>query len=391
MAKKLQRSAPRAPGAPGATAAAPEAARGPSPSSPGGAPRKRRTGRVPRQLLTEFTVQLATLSEAGIPIVKALAILEGQTRPGPFKTVLQDVVEDVSAGTPLSEAMAKHPRVFDKLYSSMVRAGEAGGVLDRVLIRQAAFLENAAAVRAKVAGATIYPAVIVFVAVCVVSAVIVWVIPKFEEIFQSFNIKLPGITQLLLDTSAFTVSYWYVVFGVPIALIVLHAFLMRTRRGYRYAVHSLLLRLPLIGSVISRSLIAAVARTFGTLIQAGVPHLDALSIVRDATANEVLAEGVEDIRRTVREGEGIARPMGETGLFDDLVTNMVEVGEATGELDRMLLRVADAYEAQVDRRINAMFKLIEPALLIVVAGFVGVIVVALFLPLREIMSQVGNI
>jgi type IV pilus assembly protein PilC len=379
MAKKLQRSPPRERAAtPAATAA------------PGGRERRRR-GRVPSQVVSDFTVQLATLTQAGIPIVKSLTILEGQTRPGPFKSVLQDLVEDVSGGTPLSEAMAKHERVFDRLYSSMVRAGEAGGVLDRILTRLAAFRENAAQVRSRVKGAMIYPAVIVVVAVGVVSAVVVWVIPRFQEIFQSFNIELPGITQLLLDVSHFTVSFWYLVFGLPIALVLLHGFLMRTRQPYRYQVHRLILKLPVAGPVVAHTLIAAFARTFGTLIEAGVPHLDALAIVRDASGNEVLMAGVESIRRTVREGEGIARPMGETGLFDDLVTNMVDVGEATGELDRMLLRVADAYETQVERKINAMFKLIEPVLLIVVAAFVGFIVVALFLPLMEIMSQVGNI
>jgi type IV pilus assembly protein PilC len=346
---------------------------------------------VASQAVTDFTIQLATLSEAGIPVVKALSILEGQTRAGPFKAVLQELVEDVSAGTPLSEAMAKHERVFDRLYSSMVRAGEAGGVLDRILNRLATFRENAAHIRSRIRGALIYPTVVVVVAVAVVSAVIVWVIPKFQEIFRSFHITLPGMTQLLLDVSDFTVRRWYIVFGLPVALILLHGSLMRTRRGYRFRVHALILRLPVVGPLVSRTLVSAFARTFGTLVEAGVPHLDALGIVRDATGNEVLAEGVEDIRRTVREGEGIARPMGESGLFDDLVTNMVEVGEATGELDRMLLRVADAYEKQVERRIDALFKLIEPALLVLVAGFVGFIVVALFLPLMEIMSQVGEV
>ena len=381
MAKKLQRSA-RAPSH--ERAATPAA--GPAASRP-----KRKVGRVPGQLVSDFTIQLATLSEAGIPVVKSLTILEGQTRPGPFKTVLQDLVEDVSAGTPLSEAMAKHERVFDRLYSSMVRAGEAGGVLDRILNRLAAFRENAAQIRSRVKAAMIYPGVIIFVAVTVVSVVIVWVIPKFQEIFESFNITLPGVTQFLLDVSSFTIQYWYLVFGVPIVLIMLHGFLMRTRQPYRYRMHHVLLKIPAVGPVVSRTLVSGFARTFGTLIEAGVPHLDALSIVRDATGNEVLMAGVESIRRTVREGEGIARPMGETGLFDDLVTNMVDVGEATGELDKMLLKVADAYEVQVDRKINAMFKLIEPVLLIFVAIFVGFIVIALFLPLMEIMSQVGNV
>lgn len=346
---------------------------------------------MPAQVVTDFTIQLSTLTEAGIPIVRSLSILEGQTRPGPFKGVLAELVEDVSGGTPLSEAMGKHERVFDSLYSSMVRAGEAGGVLDRVLTRLATFREKAAAIRATVRGAMIYPTVILVVAIGVLAAVITWVIPKFDEIFRSFQVDLPGPTQVLLDLSDITVNYWYLVFGVPIALVLLHGVGMRRGGGYRYAVHRLLLRLPGIGPVISYSLVAGFCRTFGTLVQAGVPHLDALGIVRDATGNVVLQGAVEDVRRTVREGEGLARPMGETGLFDDLVVNMVDVGEETGELDRMLLKVADAYEVQVDRRIDAFFKLLEPALLIVIAAIVGFIVVALFMPLMEIMSQLGSL
>lgn len=375
MAKRLQRTAP-----------APARSEGAGPGLQAGAPRRRR---VPAQLVTEFTTQLATLSGAGIPIVKALTILEGQTRPGPFKGVLAALVEDVSAGTALSEAMAKHPQCFDPLYSSMVKAGEAGGVLDGILNRLAAFREKAATIRAKVSGAMIYPAVVAVVAVAVVSAVIVFVIPKFEEIFDSFGSELPQITRVLLDGSRFTITYWYLVFGVPLSLVLLHLTLMRRGGAYRYRVHKLALRIPAVGPLISKAMIAGFSRTFGTLIEAGVPHLDALSIVRDTTGNAVLVEGVEHIRKTVREGEGIARPMGESGVFDDLVVNMVDVGEATGELDGMLLKVADAYDIAVDRRIDALFKVIEPVLLIFMAVIVGFIVVALFMPLMSIMSQLS--
>jgi type IV pilus assembly protein PilC len=378
MAKKIKR-----------TAAAPE--RGASGAKGAGPVReKRKRGRVAAQAVNDFTIQLATLSEAGIPVVKALTILEGQTRPGPFKYVLQDIVEDVSGGTPLSEAMAKHDPVFDGLYSSMVRAGEAGGILDTVLTRLATFREKAAAIKATVRGAMIYPMVILTVAIGVIAAVITWVIPKFREIFDSFGVDLPGSTQALLSISDACVNYWYLVFGLPVVVVILHFAAMRRGGAYRFRMHGLLLKIPGLGLVISNSIVAGFARTFGTLIQAGVPHLDGLSIVRDTTANDVLADAIEDIRRVVREGDGLARPMGETGLFDDLVVNMVDVGEETGELDRMLLKVAEAYEVQVDRTIDSFFKLLEPALLIVIAGVVGFIVVALFMPLMEIMSQLGS-
>lgn len=377
MAKRIQRSSAR----PKATSTARPAAAQAGP--------RRRTGRVKSGLITDFTVQLATLSEAGIPVVKALTILDGQMPAGPFKNVLSEMTEDVAAGTPLSEAMSKHPRVFDSLYSSMVRAGEVGGVLDLVLKRLAVFREKTAAIRAKVSGALIYPVILSLVAIAVVTAVIIFVIPKFQEIFESFNISLPDVTQMLLDMSHFVVDYWYLAFGIPVVLGFLHVTLLRRSQPYRFRMHSLLLGLPVIGGLVGKSITATFARTFGTLIQAGVPHLDALAIVRDATGNEVLLAGVESIRRTVREGEGIARPMGETGIFDDLVTNMVDVGEETGELDGMLLKVADAYEAAVDRQIDALFKLLEPLLVVLMAVFVGFIVVALFLPLMEIMSSIG--
>lgn len=356
----------------------------------GGKPAGKRRGRVNGQLVTDFTIQLSTLSEAGISVVKALSILEGQTKPGPFKYVLADLVEDVSAGTPLSEAMAKHDRVFDQLYTSMVRAGEAGGVLDTILTRLATFREKAADIRATVKGAMIYPGVIFTVAIGVLSAVIVFVIPKFQEIFASFNVDLPPVTQVLLDISEFAVGYWYLVFGIPALLLLLHFTLMGKPGAYRYFVHKTVLKIPVMGTVISTSLVAGFSRTFGTLIQAGVPHIEALEIVRDTTGNDVLQDAIEDVRKTVREGEGLASPLGATGLFDDLVVNMVDVGEETGELDRMLVKVAEAYEKQVDRKIDAMFKLLEPLMLVLIAAMVGFIVVALFMPLLSIMSQLGG-
>ncbi len=346
--------------------------------------------RVSDQTINDFTVRLATLSSAGIPIVRALSILQGQSAEGPFKRVLGAVVDDVSSGTPLSEAMEKEDRVFDHLYSSMVRAGEAGGVLDTILTRLAIYRERMAEVRAKVVGALVYPVFVLAAAVVVVMAVIIIVIPRFDEIFQSFGVELPLATQILLNFSHFVTTRWYVVFGLPVILFLLHGMMMRAGGGYRRFWHGALLKFPLLGVVLSRSLVASFSRTFGTLLQAGVPHLDALGIVRDTSSNDMLVEGVEHIRVVVREGEGIARPMAEVSVFDELVTNMVEVGEETGELDTMLLRVADAYEKEVDRKADILFKWLEPALLILVAIAVGFIVIALFLPLLSIMSSLNQ-
>lgn len=383
MAKRIQRkmSAPQT-----------GARSGGAPKASGTSAPKKATGRrVSGQVVTDFTLQLATLTSAGIPLVRALGVLHGQAKAGPFKEVLSEVTEDVAAGTPLSEAMGKHSRAFDPLYSSMVRAGETGGLLDTILERLALLRERAAEINSKIRGAMVYPSMIVVVALVVISVVILFVIPRFQAIFDTFDVELPATTRTLLGAAHYGTEYWYLVFGLPIVLLVLHKLLMLRGGGYRRFMHKRLLGVPLMGAVLSQGYVASFARTFGTLIQAGVPHLDALGIARDTASNMVVAEAVDDIRAAVREGEGIATPMGDSGAFDDLVCNMVEVGEETGELDRMLIKVADAYEVQVDRKMDNLFKVLEPAMLVVMAVFVGFVVVALFMPLLSIMNSMGNI
>lgn len=353
-------------------------------------PQKPQGRRVASPAVTDFTLQLATLTSAGIPLVRALSVLHGQAPKGPFKETLSEITEDVAAGTPLSEAMAKHSRAFDTLYTSMVRAGESGGLLDTIIERLAALRERAAMVSAKIKGAMVYPAVIVAVAAVVVSVVVVFVIPRFQSIFDTFDVELPDSTRILLGIAEISGSYWYLLIGIPLILILIHVVLMRAGGGYRRFMHSFLLKIPMLGTVLRQGEIVGFARTFGTLIQAGVPHLDALGITRDTATNMVMNEAIDDIRASVREGEGIATPMSESGAFDDLVCNMVEVGEETGELDRMLIKVADAYEVQVDRKMDNFFKVLEPAMLVVMAIFVGFVVVALFMPLLSIMDSVGN-
>jgi type IV pilus assembly protein PilC len=340
--------------------------------------------------LATLTRTLATLTDAGLPVVKALSILEGQQRPGPVKRVLASIVEDVSTGTPLSEAMGKHSKQFDRLYVNMVRAGEASGELDNILNQLADYLEKTQMVRDRIKGASIYPTVVLIVAVTLLVVIFLLVIPKFEIIFESFQIDLPWQTRTLIDASRFIVGYWYLVFGIPIAIYTLHWLSVKRIAKYRMAMHRLSLRLPLVGGVLRKILVARFARTFGTLVKSGVPHLEGLDIVRNSLGNDRVAEAVEAVRVRVREGEGLAVPMGETRVFDDVIVNLVSVGEATGELDRMLLRVGDAYESEVNRRLDAIFKVFEPALLVGMAGVVGFIVVALFLPLLKIMDQLGQ-
>lgn len=347
-------------------------------------------GRIKPRDLATMTRTLATLTDAGLVVLKALTILEGQQRPGPVKRVMKQIVEDVSTGTTLSEAMSRHERHFDRLYINMVRAGEAAGELDRILEQLADYLEKSQMIRDRVKGASIYPAVVLVVAVSLLIVIFILVIPKFEVIFEGMQVELPWQTKTLIGSSRFIVANWYWVFGVPVLLYISHFTLMNRAAGYRYKMHSLALRLPLVGSLLKKVLIARFARTFGTLVQSGVAHLEGLDIVKNSIGNDRVATAVDGVRARVREGEGLAVPMGESQVFDDVVVNLVSVGEQTGELDRMLLRVGDAYEADVSRRLDAVFKIFEPALLIAMAGVVGFIVVALFLPLLKIMDNLGK-
>ncbi|MBL8900399.1 MAG: type II secretion system F family protein [Planctomycetes bacterium] len=381
MASKIQRKTP--------AADAPRKAA--NRDSDEGAPKRRFFARkIPAALLTEFTINLSTLSDAGIPIVRALSILEGQLRPGPFKRVLSDVRDEVESGTAMSEAMKKHPSAFDRLYCNMVKAGETGGALDAILMRLAVFMERTRSIRDKAKGAMTYPIVVVFVALLVIGIVFTFVIPKFREIFDSFDIELPSLTRALIGASDFFVKWWWAILLGLLVPIILFRFCMGRFYGFRLFVHRLLLRVPVAGIMIERLVVARFSRTFGTLISSGVPHLEALEIVRGAVGNEVLRRAIEDVRVSVREGESIAEPLGESGVFDDMVTNMVDVGEETGTLDVMLLKIADAYEAEADRRIEVFFKVLEPALLVVMAVVVGIIVAALFLPLLGIMEQLSR-
>ncbi len=343
-------------------------------------------GRVSRVAKTQFSVQFATLQEAGLPVLRSLKILEGQMPPGRFKTVLQAVSEDVEGGSPLSEALSKHPKVFDGLYVNVVRAGEAGGMLTEVFMRLADFMERSDKLARRVKGALAYPVFVMAFATAVVAFIMIVVIPQFEEIFAGLGEDLPKPTRFLIDFSKGIATYWYLWLLLPVAIVGIWRFIRKGDKG-RLITDRLILRLPLIGGLVKKTQIARFSRTLGTLSTSGVPLLESLEIVRGTSTNAVLRETVDKVRESVSEGEAIAQPLGESGIFDDMVVNMVDVGEETGELDKMLMKVADRYDDEVDTTVTAMISILEPLLIVIMGIVVGFIVIALFMPLLELQGK----
>ncbi|MCX8228686.1 MAG: type II secretion system F family protein [Planctomycetota bacterium] len=359
------------------------------PSSPDGeAMRVRR--KVPLKHITRFTRMLATLTEAGLPVLRNLRILADQWPSGRFQDAILDSADMVEEGQPLSDALSQNPDVFDELYVNMVRAGEAGGVLDTVLNRLADFQERAQELKDQAKSAMTYPMVIFFVAVVVVGGLMGFVIPKFKSLYEEMGLVLPKLTQVLISLSEVFVEYWYLFTGVPTVFIVVYQMMYYRSLGFRRWNHQLILRVPVVGGLVKQSQVSRFATTFGTLVSSGVPHLQAFDIVRGALSNEIYREAVEEIREEVREGEAIASALESTECFDDVMVSMVEVGEETGELDRMCLRVGAAYEEQFKRALDIGLKLIEPLMLVFMALVVGVIAMALFLPLFDLLKQFGQ-
>ncbi|MCE9583231.1 MAG: type II secretion system F family protein [Planctomycetes bacterium] len=343
-------------------------------------------GGVSQKQLTQFTVQLSILQDAGLPIVRSLKILTEQMKPCALKGIVAQVAEDVESGSSLSEALSKHPKAFDRLYVNMVKAGEAGGVLDTILQRLAVYMEKAAALKRKIIGASIYPAAVISIAVLIVSGILIWVIPQFKTVFDDLGAELPLPTMLLLKMSDFLVSFWWLLPAVPFAIYVVYKMIVKNKGG-RMALDKTKLHMPLFGEIIKKSVISRFCRTLGTLIASGVPILEALSIVKNAVGNEVISNAVQIVHDSIREGESIAEPLGQTKVFDDIVVNMIDVGEETGELDKMLIKVADNYDDEVDAAVGALMSIMEPMMIIGMGLTIGFIVVALFLPLVSLINN----
>ena len=282
----------------------------------------------PKQLCT-FTRQLSTLQDAGLPILRSLRILEGQSKPGPLKNSLIGVIEDIESGSTLSEAMAKQPKAFDNLYVNMVKAGEAGGALEIILQRLAEFKERSQSLKRKVQGAMIYPVAVITVATGIVGFIMYWIIPKFKKIFLDFGIELPAITTTLIFISDWVVNYFYLIPAIPIVIWLTVKIIKKNKTG-EFVIDWMWLKVPLLGKIVEKSVVARTARTLGTLISSGVPILEALIIARDTSGNAVFRKAFDNIYAAIREGESMAVPLKEARIVDDMVVNMVDVGEETG-------------------------------------------------------------
>ncbi|UCE99683.1 MAG: type II secretion system F family protein [Planctomycetota bacterium] len=351
-------------------------------------PRRGAGGRVKVRIVTQFARQLSTLQDAGLPILRSLRILQDQQKSGTFKRVLGYVGDDIEGGSTLSEAMARFPRSFNRLFVNMVAAGETGGVLDLILARVADFMEKAQRLKSRVKGAMIYPVVVLTVAFLILLALMTFVIPQFETVLgEMVEGKLNPVTRTVLGISHW-IAYdfgWVVLIGVPFGAVFLLKVIKLFRVG-RLVLDTIKLKLPIMGKLSSRIAVTRWTRTLGTLINAGVPILDAINVTRETAGNEVFANMLANVHDSIKQGDTFASPLKQSKTVDLIVSNMVAVGEETGDLDKMLLKVADNYDEQVDVLVAGLMSLLEPVMILCLGAIVMTIVLAIFLPMIQIIS-----
>jgi len=345
--------------------------------------------KVKTKELMVFTRQLATLVDAGLPLVRSMQVLEKQEKNPGLKKALGEMADSIQSGSTFAEALAQHPKIYNKLYVNMAKAGEVGGVLDTVLIRLAEFMEKAQKIKNKVVSAMVYPMVVMCMALGILTFLMIVIIPKFKEIFSELlsGQALPGLTQFVMNASELmTTKLPYLIVGI-VAIVFLFKFAAKTKTG-SLLVDRMKLNMPIFGNLIRKTVVGRFTRTLGTLMASGVPVLQALNIVRDTAGNEVVAKAVNQIHDAVKEGENMAPPIEASGVFPPMVVSMVQVGEETGELPEMLMKIADSYDDEVDNAVAGLTSIIEPLLIVFLAVVVGTIVIALFLPL---ISIIGNL
>jgi type IV pilus assembly protein PilC len=346
---------------------------------------------VKTKILTIFTRQLATLVDAGLPLLRGLRVLEKQERNPTLKRIIGELGLAIESGSTFSEALAQHPKVFNRLFVNMVKAGEIGGVLEVVLARLSEFMEKAQKIKGKVIAAMFYPTAVITVAVVILAVLMIFVIPKFKDIFRDMlpGRPLPAFTQFVLNISDAIANHFIITGSITVVCIIALVAFIRTRFGRR-AFDKFKLVMPVLGPVISKVAISRFTRTLGTLVSSGVPILQALTIVKETSGNVIVGAAVGAVHESVKEGETITAPLEASGVFPPMVISMVDVGEQTGALPEMLMKIADNFDEEVDNAVAAMTSLLEPIMIVFLAVIVGSIVIALFLPLITLMENVGD-
>jgi len=348
-------------------------------------------GKVNSKTLMIFTRQLATLIDSGLPLLRGLTVLAKQEPNPALRSTINTLADSVQSGATFSESLGGHPKIFNKLYVNMVKAGELGGVLELVLARLADYQEKAQKLKNKIVSAMIYPVIVMFIAVAIVIFLMLYIVPKFEEIFDQMlrGADLPWLTQSVMDFSEFIQGNILYLIGGGVLVVVAWKAWSATESG-RNVIDTIKLKLPLVGDVQRKSAIARFSRTLGTLVTSGVPILQALNITRETAGNVILSDAIGKVHDAVKEGESIVQPLEASKVFPAMVISMVDVGEETGQLPDMLLKVADVYDDEVDNAVSAMTSLLEPIMIVFLAVIVGTIVLALFLPLIEIINKMGQ-
>lgn len=348
-------------------------------------------GKVKSKVLTTFTRQLATLVDAGLPLLRGLRVLEKQERNATLKGIIGELALSIEGGSTFSEGLAQHPKVFNRLFVNMVKAGELGGVLEVVLTRLAEFMEKAQKIKGKVISAMFYPVAVLVVATAILLILMVKVVPKFQEVFAGLaeGAQLPAFTRFVMGVSNTIKDNLLQTVIVLAVVVVVFVLFKRTKFGRRVW-DTFVLKMPVIGSVVSKVAISRFTRTLGTLVSSGVPILQALTIVKETAGNVVISNAVSSVHESVKEGETITAPLETSGVFPPMVISMVDVGEQTGALPEMLLKIADNYDEEVDNAVAAMTSLLEPIMIVALAVIVGSIVIAMFLPLIDLMNRVGD-
>ena len=336
-----------------------------------------------------FCRQFSTMIDAGLPIIQCLDILQSQSENVTFKKILKEIKESVEAGQTLAEALKKYPQHFDNLFVNMIAAGEAGGILDTILQRLSAYMEKTAKLKAQVKGAMTYPAITMAVAVIVVAVIMIFVIPVFEKMFADFGGSLPVPTQIVVTISNFSRSYWYVVVGGLVIFSIAFKKFYATEKG-RGIVDALSLKMPIIGSLLRRVAVAKFTRTMGTMLSSGVAILESLEIVAKTAGNKTVEEAIYYTRGGIAEGRTMSDPLLDTGVFPAMVCQMISVGESTGALDAMLVKIADFYDEEVDQAVENLTAAIEPVMMVFMGVVVGGLVVSMYLPIFKMAGAVGG-